>query len=359
MASTPRTVTAAQAELPPGLEGPDVVTGLREYGRPGDHPLPTTQAVFSIGSAPSCDVRIVSEYISATHCALMRRGHYLSVQDPGSRNGTYFRGRRESAFIVAPGDTFNVATTKLIAINDCMRAARPILTEVLGADQESTIDNVLIESVLDRPLLIIGPRGSGQDDLVQVIHEMSVRRGHILQRVDLLPTSREGQKQLIVDASRGTVVFNAAGTIDDVVLDMMLSNELGPRLVILADSLEAARRSVKLTRLMQMDRIDIRPLRERGAEVEKPIELNLAKNGLCIRLAELRPENQQSLLRHHWPENLEELRHIAAIIAALARQRSVRKAAAVLDMPRSTMQYWIKRFDLKLPVTPRPIIDPL
>jgi pSer/pThr/pTyr-binding forkhead associated (FHA) protein len=346
------TMTAPEHDLPPTLQSPDLVTALRAYGCPGEYPLSTGQVTFAVGSASACGVRIASEYVSSKHCLLVRRERHLRVHDLDSRNGTYFRGHKEIEFEIAPGDTFNVATTRLVALNEAMRVARPVLTEVLGYDQESVIDDVIINAVLDSPVLVVGPPGGGQLDLVRAIHEMSIRRDHSFIAIGDQPATQQTLQQLFDDAHHGTLVIPATGKVlDGTLLETILSHEHDTRLVLLAPSFHAAMRSVCLTRLTSMNQIEIRPLRERTGDIPRLLERNFAKNGADIRFADLRPENQDKLLHHNWLDNLEELRQIGAMIAALMRHSSIRKAADAVNMPRSTMQAWIKKFQVTHPPT--------
>lgn len=268
MPKAPRTITAPDGKLPPALHGADLVTAIREYGRPREHALPCERATFSIGSSSGCDVDVRSEYVSGVHCTLTRRGTRLWVHDQSSRNGTYVRGHLEATFLVVPGDTFTVATTRLLVVNENMRIARSSMAEVLGYDLDSGIDDLLTCSVQDRPLLIIGPTGAGQLDLVRAVHETSVRRDRELVVAHRVPAAREKQKQLVAGAQRGTLALQVTGRpVDRIFLDMVLSHELRVRLVVLARSLQAASRSIDLDILTGMDMVEVRPLQERQGDI--------------------------------------------------------------------------------------------
>jgi pSer/pThr/pTyr-binding forkhead associated (FHA) protein len=352
MTNLPRTITVPDGERPPALEGPDLVTAIREYGHPAEHPLLVKQATFTIGTSPSCDVSIASDYVSSLHCVLERRGQRLRVHDQTSRNGTFFRGRREATFDIVPGDVFTMATTKLMALNDHMRLARPVLAQVLGYDAHAIVDDVLMNSVEEGPLLIVGPKGAGQLRLVRAIHETSLRRGSGLVEVPALPATREEQKQLLSNARRGTLVVTGTGSpLDESFLDMVLSPDSHVRLVVLAPTLEAAMQSVRIDTMTRMGKVEIRPLRVRRAEIGKLIDHLLVENRLSLRVTDLTSENQQALEAYPWPENLDELRETVTWMTGIVREGSIRKAAPILKVPRSTLQYWMERINLTLPLT--------
>lgn len=352
MTKSPRTITVPEGQRPQALEGPDLVTAIREYGRAVEYPLLVKQQTFTIGSSPSCDLPITSDYLSSLHCVLERRGHRLRVHDQTSRNGSFFRGRREISFEVVPGDLFTLATTMLLATNDHMRMTRPLAAQVIGYVAHAAVDDVLRAAMDDRPLLIVGPKGAGQMRLVTAIHETSLRRAGALVEVSAPPASREEQKQLITSARRGTLIVTLNGSpLDEVFLDLALSGDYHVRLVVLASSLEAAAQSLRLDAMTRMTKVEIQPIRTRPGELALLIDHMLVENRLSLRMTDLTEENQQALQRYGWPENLNEMRETVAWIAGIVREGSIRKASPVLKVPRSTLQYWLERLHLKLPLT--------
>jgi hypothetical protein len=352
MTNVPRTITVPEVLLPPALEGPDLVTAIREHGRAVEHPLLVNQRTFTIGSSPSCDVPIASGYLSALHCVLERRGHRLRVHDQDSRNGTFHRGRREATFEVVPGDVFMPATSTLLAVNDHMRMSRPAVAQVLGYGAHAAVDDVLVASMDDGPLVVVGPKGAGHSRLVRAIHETSLRRSRPLVEVSVLPESRAEQKQLVMSACRGTIALTMTGSpVDPVFLDLVLSGAHHVRLAVLAPSLEIAARSVTLGAMTRMHRVEIQPLGTRPGDVPMLIDHLFLENRLSLRLADLTQNNQAALRHYEWPENLDEIRETVAWVAGIVREGSIRKAAPVLNVPRSTLQYWFERLHLRLPLT--------
>jgi two-component system, NtrC family, response regulator GlrR len=345
------TRTASDGELPIVLDGPDLITAIRAFGHAAELPLPTRQAVFSVGTSLACDIRIDSEYVSSMHCVLERHGHRLRVQDQGSRNGTFFRGRRESVFDIAPGDTFAMATTTLLALNDQMRDARPMIGEVLGFDDELGIDEVLVRAVQDGPLLVVGEKGTGLPRFARVIHEVSLRRDHPFVEAPVVPATRQEQEQIIAGARRGTLVV---GTASPQQLRPFLEMVLGPgsetRLILLVPTIDLALRSIVGEGIFSITKIEIRPLRKRKKDFEDLVTKLFIEARVRVRMTDLTIENRAALRAHKWPDNLEELRHAIESLAAIIRAGSIRKAASVLKVPRSTLQYGVERLGLTLPL---------
>lgn len=334
---------------PAALDGPDPVTALRVYGRSGEHYLPMMQRSFSIGSSGLCDIPIDSPYVSSTHCTLQRQFWRLWADDRGSRNGTFSRGHRVMRFCVVPGEVFSVATTRLLPCNDHMRLARPILYEVLGLDQDRVIDDVIVDAMSDGPLLIVGPKGARQRDLVRVLRAISSRRHQ-----PLLDTTEPGltsaDQERLIATEHGTLILKATGEPFDKEL-LAKIEERGSRLILLAPSLRLAMRSLTLHRLAALTTIQVRPLSERRSDIRSLLEERFVARGAYIRVADLSAPLQRRLLSYDWPGNLDELDRIAAIIAAVHRHGSGRRASEALKMPRSTLQYWAERFGLPLPAT--------
>lgn len=352
MSDTPRTVTAPDGVGPPTLQDPDLITAIREYGRDVEYPLLPRQMAFTMGSSRGCDISVDSEYASSLHCVLGRRGQRVRVNDQASRNGTFFRGRRETTFDIGPGDTFMLASRTFLAVSERMQLARPLLAEVLGYGRHAVVDDLLVAAAHDGPLLIVGQKGSGQARLVRAVHDMSVRRRQALVEILGQPRARGEQEEIVRNARRGTLVVAVTGApLDEGFLEMIGSAEAHIRLVALAPSMESAVESLVPHALTRMSNVELRPLRDRQGELETLIDRFFLENRASLCLSDLTPENREALLAYPWPENLDELRDSIAWIAGIVREGSIRKAAPVLNVARSSLQYWRDRLKLSLPLT--------
>jgi len=68
----------------------------------------------TIGRAPGCTVNLPDVYVSDVHATVRRIGDTCTVNDLGSRNGTYVNGRRiQSPTRLKKGDALQVGQTTL------------------------------------------------------------------------------------------------------------------------------------------------------------------------------------------------------------------------------------------------------
>jgi pSer/pThr/pTyr-binding forkhead associated (FHA) protein len=64
----------------------------------------------TIGRDPSCDIIIPERQISRFHASLMPTGEGIVLEDLGSKNGTYYKGKRlEGSALLRDGDMVQVA----------------------------------------------------------------------------------------------------------------------------------------------------------------------------------------------------------------------------------------------------------
>ena len=72
--------------------------------------IPVAGAEFLIGRAPRCQLRPVREDVSREHCAIIRRGERVFLQDKGSTNGTILNRRLlvKGEVPVTDGDEFDI-----------------------------------------------------------------------------------------------------------------------------------------------------------------------------------------------------------------------------------------------------------
>jgi hypothetical protein len=104
-------------------------------------------ATFTLGASRSCDVPVRGRDLSALHCAFVRTGTRLRVYDQHSTNGLYAGGRRVEAIDLYPGDTFTAAPVTFLAMNEEMRAQRPVIADLVGIGVTPTPDRILIDAV--------------------------------------------------------------------------------------------------------------------------------------------------------------------------------------------------------------------
>jgi pSer/pThr/pTyr-binding forkhead associated (FHA) protein len=334
--------------------GPDLITALRVVGREPEFPLLNDQRTFSLGSATSCDIVLDHPHISGFHCSLNRRGQRIRITDQHSRNGTVFGGRREQSFDIGPGDTFTVASSTLLALNDEMRLSRSTLIEVLGFDDPATVDGLLATAVKGQHLIFSGEPGCDQLRLARAVHHASQRSHYPVFEVVNFPTERSAQRAILDAARNGTLMLTlkeSSSPPDDAFRAMLLSADFRVRLLVSAPSISVVVHSLGLDAVSRMQQVRLRPLRERVSEIASLLDRMFVERRASVRVADFRRKNQQALQAHSWPLNIMELREAADRLVALAVHESVTKAAAALEIPRTTLLYWAEeKMHLELPL---------
>ena len=332
----------------------DPITALRIVGKEIEYPVLAGKTTFSLGSSTSCDVCIDNKHISGLHCSLNRKGQRLRVIDQDSHNGTDFNGRREQSFDIGPGDTFTVASTPLLALNEEMRLARPTMVEILGADRGAAVDELLSSSVRGHNLILFGEEGCEQVRLARAIHRASPRGQWPLVELTGIPQERATQRAILDSAQNGAILLSLQGHAappDDAFRSMLLSSDFKIRLYLAVPSREIATEMVGFEAATRMVPVMLRPLRERTGEIPWLLDRIFNERQAKLRTADLRPVNQWALRSHGWSQNFNELRDAANKLIALSMHDALTKAAEALETPRTTLLYWVEeKMHLELPL---------
>jgi hypothetical protein len=274
------------------FEGPDVVTALRIYDGDREYALPL-RATFTLGASRSCDVPVPELDLSALHCAFVRTGTRLRVYDHYSTNGTYAGGRRIDALDLYPGDTFTAAPVTVLAMNDEMRAQRPIIADIVGTDVAPTPDRVLIDAVKrSNHLLLTGEAGCDQDRLARAIHAVSLRRSRRLVEIAGLPGDRAAQREILRRAARSSLLIRLdaiKAPLDPAFTAMAFSPDHHIRVIAIAPTASAARRWLALEDMAPLQALELRPLELRSGEIPGLLDRLLAERLAGFRFADLRP----------------------------------------------------------------------
>jgi hypothetical protein len=345
------------------FDEPDPVTMLKVDGSAVSFELARDRRRFTLGSDADCDLSLPGEYLSRLHCVIERRGTKLRVYDQDSKNGTYFKGLRESSFDVRPGDTFTAAPVRFLAMSDAMRAAYPTLVEIVGAEEEHALhvtetswpsaSAVLVYAMGTRNLLITGEPGCDQRRLAWTIHGASLLHGRPIVAIDRIPDERAAQRELLERAARTTLVLTidkSTPVVDAAFASMVFSSELHIRTVTIAPSIEKARAVLGEQPVGQMQRIALRPLADRRDMLPRLLDRTLEQRKSPLRFGDLVPANQRALLEHDWPGNLDDLRFAADRLAVIVREGSFRKAAEALGLHRKSLHDWADSIGLSAPL---------
>jgi len=356
MATPPiRTLTATVDEdLVP--DDAELITWLGEYGTDVEHAFPAAKGRITVGSR-DCDLVIASPYVSTFHAVLERKGRVIRVHDQSSRNGIFFgeEKKRDSGRDVALGEMFRIARTRLLAMNDVMRAARPRIADLVGYDDRKAVDHLLVKAVGTERILITGPDGAGHERLATLIDQASRHRS--VAPVTVNANDDKGRTPLAppddaIDRARGgTLILTVDGrVIDPAWAARALDPDAQARLIIIAPTLKLAANSVGLAVIAKVEEVKLRALRERADDVPTLLDRLLEAEGAPARFASFTPPNQRALKKYGWKGNFDEAAEAAYYLAALVTHESIRSAAPALDLPRSTLQYWTKRMKLALPL---------
>jgi hypothetical protein len=340
------------------FEGPDVVTALRVYDGGVEHALPLA-TTFTLGASRSCDVSIPGCDLSALHCAFVRTGGRLRAHDQHSTNGLYFEGRRVDAIDLYPGDTFIAPPLTFLAMNEEMRAQRPIIADIIGTGVAPTPDRVLVDAVKHpEHLLLTGETRCDLDRLAGAIHAVSLRRSRPLVELTEPPADRAAERELLRRARRSSLLIRLdaiKAALDPAFCSMAFSPDYHIRVIAIAPAAATARRLLPIEDARHLPHLGIRPLRMRPDDVPGLLDRLLAGRGVALRLAHLAPQNREALSRHEWRDNFVGLRLAADRLAAIARvpgweAMSWHERSAALGMPKTTIFEWWSGLGLTSPL---------
>lgn len=346
------------------FEGPDPITSIQIFGTKHRFQLPRKKRI-TMGAAPDCDIVLHGIYISGLHCVLERGYDTLRVHDR-SKNGTWTDGHPlAEPKHVHPGQTFELpGGVTFLALNQAMNAAHPILSDILGwEDQESLISidpgwptpsKVIMWATGNDHILIVGENGCDQDQLAQAIHSISRQRDREIVWVDSIPTDRGQQKELLLRASRTTLVLRIDGempVMDEAFRLSLFSTSYRIRVVVSAPSMARVHQVLGPDHPL-MRRIELRPLAYRDDQVERLLDRQLEQRGSSLRVTNMTEENRSALRRYGWPRNFDDLRLAADRLSVIAREGTLHRAASALQLPYSTLQKWFTdQLGLSRPLT--------
>jgi hypothetical protein len=353
-----RTAPLDETQRDAWFEGPDVVTALRIHDGDLEYELPRKAAV-TLGASRRCDVHVPDRGLSALHCLFERKGGRFRVHDQHSTNGMFFGGRRVETCDVYPGDTFTPAPVTFLAMNEEMRAQRPIIAEIVGTGFSLSPDQVLVEAVkYAHPLLLTAEPGCDTDRLARAIHAVSLRRTRPLVEIFEVPADRSQQREILKRAARSSLVidlYRIEAPLDPAFCSMVFSRDHHVRVIALAPSTETARRLLGIQHPERMQHIWVRPLGLRPGDIPDLLDRMLAERASPRRITDLTPRNRDALCAWEWRDNLAGLRVAADRLAAIARVPGWdgldwRQRAAATSVPKSTLHDWFTTRRLTSPL---------
>lgn len=320
--------------LPP----PAPATVLRRVGT-DDAPIDLTRLGDNtiIGRVPrktdppsTADLRLPSTKVSLVHAELYRKGRTWRVRDMGSSNGTYdAAGEFHKEMLLIPGRIVRFADVRMLPLNPAQCELRERLRWSMGFDRHDSVDEAINEIAHERPVALVGPTGSEQEDVARAIHAASVRSKLPFFVVPDRPTSRA---QLV--AHRGGTIFVdltaiAKKHITASFVRALLGAGSEPPLYlrpIIAARQERDVRALFLAHTpLALPVVDLPPVRDRRSDLPRMLDELMRRAGR--RLADLDAAKRAALLSRPWQRNLEEVRQAGAILGVWLSERSGRKTA--------------------------------
>jgi DNA-binding NtrC family response regulator len=319
-------------------------------------PLPPHGEVV-VGRDEAADVQVDDSRVSRRHARLMREGDTMTVEDLGSRNGTWVAGTllRGGTAPLALGDVVRVGALELSPSRAMYGApgndrgdATPE-TLVVDAAMLKVMEAARILAHSNAPVLVVGETGSGKDVVIAEIHRRGPRADRPLVRVNCTALSdADAEHQLatgtagaapgsLVERARGsTLVLDHVGDLTPAAQARVLrlleeaNGERGRDLDIrflatsqhdLRDEARAGRFREDLLFRLEAVHVAVPPLRER------PVEISLFAQHFarCAagRPVDLTRDAHVQLLRYDWPGNVRELRNVIEQAVLLAGDGTV------------------------------------
>jgi DNA-binding NtrC family response regulator len=313
-----------------------------------------------IGRHESCQLSLASPKVSRFHARFARRGARLTVEDLGSRHGTWVAGRRVERAELELGASVRLADVVIavtsMAPPDVQSLKPKEAGDALYSSQQSRDMLSLLRRVAPAPVSVLlqGETGTGKELAARELHRASGRKGplRVLNCAAIPPHLIEGtlfghergaftgadraRAGVFEEAHGGTVLLDEVGELSLGAQAALLRAIETRRLLRVGGSREIAfdARVVSAThrdltamtergafRLDLLHRlcvvaVELSPLRARRTEIAPLARHFLAQlQGPCA----FDPAVLTRLETYDWPGNVRELRNVIARAAALAQ----------------------------------------
>jgi DNA-binding NtrC family response regulator len=316
-----------------------------------------------IGRDEGVDVKLVDPEVSAMHCELSARAEGILVRDLASTNGTFAGGIRIREAIVSSAAVLHVGGSTVHLEPSGATKVDVGYSDRFGPLVGRSPRMRRVFSVLERiaatplSILVSGETGTGKELAAKALHEASERKGKPFVVVDcgsIPPTLAESilfghekgaftgatERRIgaLAEADGGTLFLDELGELP-IELQPKLLRALSERQVkrvggsgfdpIDVRVLAATRRDLLVEmnagrfrsdlffRIAQV-KVELPPLRERGADIQLLIEDACARAGKKEHAAVVIAWVEQRMAHHDWPGNVRELVNVASVAATLA-----------------------------------------
>lgn len=122
-------------------------------GKNADEIFAIREGVNRAGRSPDAGIKLLDNACSRAHAELYRKGDYISIEDLGSRHGTFVNGKRIAHRVkLHLGDRIDIGRTAFILSEGegmVAKAAPPAPTTLIAEAQTQEISQQLLAAELD------------------------------------------------------------------------------------------------------------------------------------------------------------------------------------------------------------------
>ncbi len=287
--------------------------------------------------------------VSRRHLVVRCQAGRLTVEDLGSRNGTYKNGERITQASLAEGDVITVGRLLLLAHLGprLHRQLRDPTLVGVSAAMSRVVHRVAIAAPQQITVLVRGETGVGKELVSRALHEQSGRSGRFMalncsavadgvlhsELFGHLKGSYSGacddREGLVAAARGGTLLLDEIGDASPLLQASLLRlleqreyRAVGSEQALhtdarfvaathtaLEEAVEAGRFRADLYGRLNRWCIDVPPLRDRREDII-PLAIHFAQQLTARPEATIARSLAHALLRYHWPANVRELRSV-------------------------------------------------
>lgn len=306
-----------------------------------------------VGSAPTSDLIIKDDpYISSRHCRISRDNGSFVLEDLGSTNGTFYKGKRITRELIQPGEFIAGKTRLAFKVKTVDKKIAPLATTslgpIIGRSRSMREIFALIGQVAgtDATICIMGESGTGKELIARYIHEISPRAAKPFVAINvaaipanLIESELFGHERgafthatathrgVFEQAHHGTLLLDEIGEMPlDLqtrllrVMENGVIRRVGGEVDLPIDCRTIAATNTDLKSLVTKGKfredlffrlyvipIGLQPLRERTEDIPLLTEHFLAQ--FSPRPKRISQEALKSLVKYNWPGNVRELKN--------------------------------------------------
>ncbi|MBX3157646.1 MAG: FHA domain-containing protein [Deltaproteobacteria bacterium] len=330
----------------------DRLNHLRLWGGDREFELPDEPfAERVIGAGPTCAMVLddKTQRLSREHARLVSHGVLWTIEDLGSKNGTWIDGARRQSSAITPGTEIRVGNVVLVAESPAFVALRDLLRRWIGWGHRRCVDvdqalRVVREAFSERRPLVLCGRGPLESVAERLHRETLGPRPFVACRAsDELSPALERAARGTLCVSTGDKVRSVPSAIGDVLLGAP-----NVRLVICAPSFDVA--APLVSALQNTVRLDLPPISERRDEFPRLISeyvREYARDAEAILRAQaIVPSVDIGALAEHAYGTLAEIEDDARRLVVL-RALGVRAGAKTLRISHAAFSRWAWRRRLR------------